>query len=152
MAWLPMRRVINTKCVDSAIEPGSDGLRILATRGRGRGLPPDRYDDWMPNLGPSEQLRDGFLSGQIPWGEYGRRYLKELRESGTIDLPNQRIYFGWYSNASRGTRRKAQDQAQEAAPEGTIEISPPSVSPALKQRWAQLIKKIYEADPLLSSV
>jgi len=29
------------------------------------------------------------------------------------------------------------------------EIPPPSVAPALKQRWGQLSKKVYEADPLL---
>jgi hypothetical protein len=68
-------------------------------------------------------------------------------------IPNQGEhlvrYYGWYSNVSRGKWKKAQDQVQEAAPEGTVEISPPSVSPALKQRWAQLITKAYEADPLL---
>jgi len=58
-------------------------------------------------------------------------------------------YYGWYSNARRGKRKKAHDQAQEPAPEGTIEIPPPSVSSALKQRWAQLIKKVYETDPLI---
>jgi len=70
----------------------------------------------------------------------------------TAHVPNQGEHlvrdYGWYSNVSRGKREKAQDQAQEAAPEGTLEIPPPSVSPALKQRWAQLIKKVYEADPL----
>ena len=59
------------------------------------------------------------------------------------------FYYGWYSNASRGNRKKAQHQAQEPAPEGTIEIPPPAVAPALKQRWGQLSKKVYEADPLL---
>jgi len=45
--------------------------------------------------------------------------------------------------------KKAQHQAQEPAPEGTIAIPPPAVAPALKQRWGQLSKKVYEADPLL---
>lgn len=57
-------------------------------------------------------------------------------------------YYGWYSNASRGKGKKAQDHGQEAT-HGTVEISPPSVSPAIKQRWAQFIKKVYEADPLV---
>jgi uncharacterized protein YeaO (DUF488 family) len=82
--------MIKTKSVHSPIEP-QDGLRILAARGRGRGLAANRFDVWMANLGPSEQLRDAILAGRISWGEYTRRYLKELREAGGIDLRNQRI-------------------------------------------------------------
>jgi uncharacterized protein YeaO (DUF488 family) len=66
-------------------------LRILAARGRGRGLPGNRFDIWMANLGPSEQLRDAILGGKISWDKYRRRYLKELRETGGVDLRNQRI-------------------------------------------------------------
>jgi uncharacterized protein YeaO (DUF488 family) len=55
--------MFKTKSVHSKIEPRKDGLRILAARGRGRGLPSDRYDVWMANLGPSEQLRDAILAG-----------------------------------------------------------------------------------------
>lgn len=83
--------MIQTKSIYSKIEPGKDGLRILATRGRGRGLPADRYDIWMANLGPSEQLRDAILARKITWPEYSRRYLKELRESGGLDRRNKRI-------------------------------------------------------------
>ena len=83
--------MIQTKSVHSKIVRGKDGLRILATRGRGRGLPKDRYDIWMPNLGPSEQLRDAILAGKITWSEYSRRYLAELRESGELDRRNKRI-------------------------------------------------------------
>ena len=82
--------MFKTKSVHSRIEPG-DGLRILVARGRGRGLPADRFDVWMANLGPSEKLRDAILAGKISWGEYRRRYLKELRESGGVDARNQRI-------------------------------------------------------------
>src|SRR5260370_974771 len=56
--------MLKTKSVHSPIEP-EDGLRILATRGRGRGLPADRFDVWMANLGPSEELRDAILAGRI---------------------------------------------------------------------------------------
>ncbi len=83
--------MIKTKSVESAIEHGSDGLRILAARGRGRGLPKDRYDVWMANLGPSEALRDAFLSRAITWGEYSRRYVRELRENGGVDVRNRNI-------------------------------------------------------------
>ena len=82
--------MVRTKSVHSRIEP-SDGLRILVARGRGRGLPADRFDVWMANLGPSEKLRDAILSGKISWSEYSRRYLKELREPGGVDARNTRI-------------------------------------------------------------
>lgn len=83
--------MVRTKSVDTPIERGKDGLRILAARGRGRGLPKDRYDVWMANLGPSEELRDAMLSGKISWARYSRRYLQELREGGAIDARNRRI-------------------------------------------------------------
>jgi uncharacterized protein YeaO (DUF488 family) len=82
--------MFKTKSVHSPIEVG-DGLRILAARGRGRGLPADRFDVWMPNLGPSEELRDAILAGKISWAEYSRRYRKELLEAGGVDARNERI-------------------------------------------------------------
>ena len=83
--------MIKTKSVSSAIEPGEDGLRILVARFRGRGVPASRYDVWMANLGPSEELLRHFQSGTIGWGEFGRRYVKELRETGAIDRRNSTI-------------------------------------------------------------
>ena len=75
----------------SPIEREKDGLRILAARGRGRGLPKDRYDVWMASLGPSEELRDAILGGKIAWSEYRRRYREELREGGGVDARNSQI-------------------------------------------------------------
>jgi hypothetical protein len=47
LTWgIPM---LKTKSVWSSPSP-EDGLRILATRFRGRGLPGDRYDVWMASL------------------------------------------------------------------------------------------------------
>lgn len=86
-----VKPMFKTKSVHSKIEPEKDGLRILAARGRGRGLPSNRYHIWMANLGPSEQLRDAILGGKISWKEYSRRYLAELRESDGIDRRNQQI-------------------------------------------------------------
>ena len=82
--------MIKTKSVHTAVEPG-DGLRILAARGRGRGLPADRFHVWMANLGPSEELRDAILAGKISWADYSRRYVKEMLEPGGVDARNQRI-------------------------------------------------------------
>ena len=83
--------MIKTKSVCSPIEPSTDGLRILATRFRGRGLPTSRYDVWMANLGPSESLLHAVLAGKITWAEFTRRYRKELFEGGTIDRRNRTI-------------------------------------------------------------
>jgi uncharacterized protein YeaO (DUF488 family) len=82
--------MIKTKSVHSPIG-ADDGVRILAARGRGRGLPADRFDVWMANLGPSEELRDAILAGKISWAEYSRRYVKELLEPGGVDARNERI-------------------------------------------------------------
>lgn len=83
--------MVRTKSVATRIEREKDGLRILVARGRGRGLPRDRFDVWMANLGPSEELRDRFLSGKLRWAEYVRRYGQELRENGGLDRRNRRI-------------------------------------------------------------
>jgi len=82
--------MFKTKSVHSRIEP-EDGLRILAARGRGRGLGAERFDVWMANLGPSEELRENFVAGKISWADFSRRYLKELHESAQIDRRNKRI-------------------------------------------------------------
>src|ERR1700738_2569672 len=82
--------MFKTKSVHSPIA-GDDGLRVLAARGRGRGLPADRFDVWMANLGPREERRAAILAGRISWSEYSRRYLNELRESGGVDARNKRI-------------------------------------------------------------
>jgi uncharacterized protein YeaO (DUF488 family) len=82
--------MIKTKSVHSPIDPG-DGMRILATRLRGRGLPSNRYDVWMANLGPSEALLRDILGKRVSWGEFSRRYKKELLESGGVDTRNRTI-------------------------------------------------------------
>jgi uncharacterized protein YeaO (DUF488 family) len=83
--------MIETKSVFSAIEPSKDGLRILTTRFRGRGLRSTRYHVWMANLGPSEALLRAAQNAMITWGEFSRRYRKELFEAGTIDRRNRLI-------------------------------------------------------------
>jgi uncharacterized protein YeaO (DUF488 family) len=83
--------MIRTKSVHSPIEPRKDGLRVLATRFRGRGLPAARYDVWMANLAPSEALLRSFQGGKLTWAEFRRRYRKELFESGSADSRNRTI-------------------------------------------------------------
>ncbi len=53
-------------------------------------------------------------------------------------------YYGAYSNASRGKRKK--ERVEEQPPEVT-QIPPPAVSRELKRRWSYFIRKVYETDP-----
>ena len=52
-------------------------------------------------------------------------------------------YYGYYSNVSRGKRKKA--EMDEIIP--SIQESDGS-SKSFRQNWARLIQKIYEVDPL----
>jgi uncharacterized protein YeaO (DUF488 family) len=83
--------MIRTKSVHSSIEPSKDGLRILATRFRGRGLPKSRYDVWMPNLAPSESLLKDFQTEKITWVVFSRQYGRELVKDGESDRQNATI-------------------------------------------------------------
>ncbi len=83
--------MLKQKCVYSPISAKSDGLRILATRGRGRGLPSNLYDAWMPNLGPSEWLLLRFRTSDMTWAEFSRHYRRELLEGGSADTANRLI-------------------------------------------------------------
>ena len=68
----------------------------------------------------------------------------------TVPEPRQQQvrYWGWYSNAARGKRRKVScgpRAAQDAAGSSALDR-------AFRRRrlsWARLIKKVYEVDPLL---
>jgi hypothetical protein len=65
-------------------------------------------------------------------------------------------YYGWYSNVSRGKRRLRGEAAGSVCSSG--EGQAPSVrvkkdqgpdARARRRSWAQLIKRIYEVDPLV---
>ena len=82
--------MLKTKSVHSPIAD-ADGLRILATRFRGRGMPVDRYDVWMANLGPSEKLLKAVIAGEITWREFSRRYRAEMSAAADVDRDNVTI-------------------------------------------------------------
>jgi uncharacterized protein YeaO (DUF488 family) len=82
--------MLKTKSVYSAAAE-NDGLRILATRFRGRGMPANLYDVWMPSLGPSEQLLKSVLAGQITWAAFTRDFKKELFLDSAIDVRNRTV-------------------------------------------------------------
>jgi hypothetical protein len=55
-------------------------------------------------------------------------------------------YYGWYSNKSRGMRKKAE---VEASAESSSEDNAPAATVVRSsQTWAMLIKRVYEVDPL----
>lgn len=83
--------MLKTKSVASPIEPSADGLRILVARFRGRGLPVDRYDVWMPSLGPSERLLAAFQAKRISWTQFRRAYREEIYLDGAIDARSRTI-------------------------------------------------------------
>ena len=82
--------MIKTRSIQSEIRK-DDGLRILATRFRGRGLPASKYDVWMPALGPSEQLLKAVMGGAIEWKTFAKRYRDELYLDGPIDERSETI-------------------------------------------------------------
>ena len=66
----------------------------------------------------------------------------------TTHIPNRREqmvrYYGYYSNKSRGMRKKA------GLDDNVPAMAAPALTPlAMRQKWAQLIQKIYQVDPLL---
>ena len=83
--------MLHTKSVYSPIDRKRDGLRILATRFRGRGLATTRYDVWMPSLGPSERLLKRVLAEKITWPAFLKAYRRELFLDGPIDARNRTI-------------------------------------------------------------
>jgi len=63
-------------------------------------------------------------------------------------------YYGWYSNVSRGRRRKTEAEQDDV---GGVDTGGRSRADrneirdarALRRSWARLIKRIYEVDPLV---
>jgi hypothetical protein len=72
-------------------------------------------------------------------------FIAELTQH--IPEPHKHLvrYFGWYSSATRGRRAQAHRR-----PDHTVQIHDdhPSPGPA-RRRWAALLKRIWQVDPLL---
>lgn len=75
---------IRTKRWDEPRED-DDGLRILITRFRPRGLPKEQetWDVWRKNLAPSPELVKAYRekdAKSLTWEVYRSRYLQEMKE------------------------------------------------------------------------
>jgi uncharacterized protein YeaO (DUF488 family) len=78
--------VIKTKRWNDPVEP-DDGTRLLVCRYRPRGVrkEDERWDAWLPQLGPSKELHAAVYGKQgapIEWDEYARRYFHEMEAQG----------------------------------------------------------------------
>jgi hypothetical protein len=62
-------------------------------------------------------------------------------------------YYGWYSNKMRGQRlKRAEPEAGAASGGEVIDVSDPAAAGPRRipsKKWRELIKKVWEADPLL---
>lgn len=58
-----------------------DGYRVLVDRLWPRGVSRNeaKFDEWMKEVAPSDQLRKWFHSDPSRWDEFRRRYLSELQ-------------------------------------------------------------------------
>ncbi|MGZ4964627.1 MAG: DUF488 domain-containing protein [Limisphaerales bacterium] len=101
--------MIKTKSIHTKAEK-SDGMRILASRFRGHGVPASAYDVWMPNLGPTEALLKAFKGGEIDWATFSKRYKDELFADSTIDRENRTIKNHGQKFTLRLLQRLAKEQ------------------------------------------
>ena len=73
-----------------------------------------------------------------------------------MHVPEPRLhlvrYYGRYSSAARSRRRKTQPAVEgpgAAASPPEDDLPPPAERRRLRRQWARLIRRVYEADPLL---
>ena len=72
-----------------------------------------------------------------------------------VQIPDPRRhlvrYYGAYSNRARGQRRKAEAPlgAHGSSETSQEPVATPPQRAALRRRWANLIRRVYEVDPLV---
>jgi len=116
---------------------------------------------------PISLSRLGFTPGgkQVVYARKGGHDAREPGEDERVDaedfvarvlvqIPDPRRHlvrdYGACSNRARGQRRKAEDQLHGNGPGEVEEVLPsPPERAALRRRWARLIRRVYEVDPLV---
>ncbi len=139
--------------------------RVLAHPGDGRGF--EALVRYMSRSPVSlKRLRFAPGSKEVVYTRKGGHDAAEPADDEKIDaeefvarvlvqIPDPRRhlvrYYGAYSNRSRGQRRKAEAQLGAHASSETSEepVPTPQKRAALRRRWANLIRRVYEADPLV---
>jgi hypothetical protein len=94
---------------------------------------------------PKPAGHDSIVAGpeRVDALEFVARVLAQIPE------PRKHVvrYYGYYSNVARGKRRKL---GQPAEAEGSAAVDPtPSEVSSLRRCWAELLRRVYEVDPLL---
>ena len=54
-------------------------------------MPANRYDVWMPSLGPSERSLRAVLEGKLTWTRFASEFRRELFLDGPIDARSATI-------------------------------------------------------------
>lgn len=64
----------------------NDGTRILVDRLWPRGVRKEdaKIDEWMKDIAPSDSLRKWFNHDPEKWGEFKKRYKKELKDKSDL--------------------------------------------------------------------
>jgi hypothetical protein len=57
-------------------------------------------------------------------------------------------YHGFYSSAARGKRRRRQDTEHQLET-ADAQAAPPPDTAAARKRWADLLRRVYEVDPMV---
>jgi len=71
----------------------------------------------------------------------------------TSHIPNKgqvlQRYYGWYSSRQRGKRRMVAEAGEDHQEQQLVTVEPePEALREAKRRWADLLRKILEVDPL----
>ena len=69
----------------------------------------NRYDVWMPSLGPSERILKAYQAGRMTWAAFVREFREELFLAGPIDTRSRTIKNHGQKFTLRLLARLAQD-------------------------------------------
>jgi uncharacterized protein YeaO (DUF488 family) len=58
--------------------------RLLVMRRWPRGVAKGAVDQWERDLGPSDELLDGYNAGGIPWETFAERYRAEMADQANV--------------------------------------------------------------------
>jgi hypothetical protein len=92
---------------------------------------------------------------EVVKGTEKQRHVRHPQDAASLLIPDKRFqlvrYYGWYSNKMRGRRSK--QAAAVVQPDGkaaaVIDVSEHKSRRIPSKKWRELIKKVWEADPLL---
>jgi hypothetical protein len=125
-------------------------VHALAPRG---GWAPD--GSWVPVPFVDERCAELVFRKKVKGQPGAEEHIDALdflaRVIAYIPEPRQHtvFYYAWYSNVSRGRRRKGQDpELATHVPNNEIDGLTPTERQARRRAWARLIKLVYEVNPL----